>query len=406
MFVQKHRLFLLRPPVIAPVMFSLALATVGGVLLLTSRAATPVSSLEAEGGILAGTDSAVSDTTASGSHAVKFGTASATGSIKTVFTLAVENRTWSTIVGSNEWPYLNSQLLKGSAGNIAWANNFNTGLHPSLPNYIAMEAASPEGLNGNGDAQPNTNPINDNHLTKELNSAGLSWRYFGENLPGGGTSCFLNDAGSNARKPYSLDHAPFAYFTDIQTNSVCLAHIRPFQELCGALGYPAQATQSAQWASPCTNTSPTGISSPSRYNFIVPNDWDQGEHLSTDPAGGGSAAMAMPSNPNYPNNGQGCGACQSDFYLSQIVPIIVNSPAYKNGNSALFIIFDEADEGVNAASGMMVVSPYARNGYSNTITYQGWSSYVRTMQEIFGVTPFINGASSVIDFSDLFTVGL
>ncbi len=386
----------------------LVFAVLGAYALSHSHAAGFSVSGEPETGAVVSPAATGSDTLASGGSYVQFKQATVAGKIKTVFVVNVENRNWSDVgFGSPEWPYLNKQLLKGSAGNIAWATNFNTGLHPSLPNYISMEAANPEGLNGNGDAMPDNYPITAPHLTQSLNNAGLSWRYFGENLPGQGTSCFMNDGGTNARKPYSLDHNPFAYFTDIQVTSTCLAHIRPFQEVCAALGYTAQSSQSAQWSAPCSNMTAASAGTPSRYNFIVPNDWDQGEHLSTDPAGGGSAAMAMPSNSAYPNNGQGCGACQSDFYLSQIVPTIVNSPAYKNGSSALFVMFDEADEGSVAPSGMMVVSPFAKNMYASPIAYQGWGSYVRSMQEIFGVTtPWIGNAGASTDFSDFFTVPL
>jgi hypothetical protein len=393
-----------RKPIITAVV--LLFATAGVYLLSQSHATSVFLDSEPETGLVSSPAAPGSDTTASGGSYVQFKQAvTTTGKIRTVFVVNVENRNWSGVGnGSTEWPYLNKQLLKGSAGNIAWATNFNTGLHPSLPNYISMDAANPEGLAGNGDAMPDNYPITAPHLTQSLSAAGLSWRYFGENLPGQGTSCFLNDGGSNARKPFSLDHNPFAYFTDVQVTSTCLAHIRPFQEVCAALGYTAQSVQSAQWKAPCSSTVASG-GTPSRYNFIVPNDWNQGEHLSTDPAGGGNASLAMPPNPAYPNNGQGCGACQSDFYLSQIVPTIVNSPAYKNGDSALFIMFDEADEGANAPSGMMVVSSYAKNMYASPVAYQGWGSYVRTMQEIFGLTsPWIGSAGTSTDFSDLLTV--
>jgi hypothetical protein len=51
---------------------------------------------------------------------------------------------------------------------------------------------------------------------------------------------------------------------------------------------------------------------------------------------------------------------------------------------------------------MIVVSPFAKgNGYSNTIAYDH-SSTLRTMQEIFGVRPFLRAAANATDLSDLF----
>jgi hypothetical protein len=269
----------------------------------------------------------------------------------------VENRNWSDVKGNlTEWPYLNKSILPQAA----WADNFNTHLHPSLPNYIAMESASDQGWNGNGWNMPgNPSLPTTAHLTTQLNNAGIDWRYYGENIPGNGTGCPTTDPG----KPYSMDHNPFPYFDDVRANTAyCQKHERPYEELAGDLANSTTA----------------------RYNFIVPNDFDQGEHIAP---------------------GSTCGACQSDTYLSKIVPQIMNSAAYKN-NGLLVVQFDEADQGSDAPSGMMMLSPLAKKNYSNNIAYQGWSSYIRTMEDIFQVKPYINGAATAQNFSDLFTTGL
>ena len=52
---------------------------------------------------------------------------------------------------------------------------------------------------------------------------------------------------------------------------------------------------------------------------------------------------------------------------------------------------------------MIVLSPHAKGqGYSNTLHYTH-SSTLRTIQEIFGVTPFLGDAANAADLSDLFT---
>jgi phosphatidylinositol-3-phosphatase len=49
-----------------------------------------------------------------------------------------------------------------------------------------------------------------------------------------------------------------------------------------------------------------------------------------------------------------------------------------------------------------VLSPDAKGaGYSNSIHYTH-SSTLRTLQEIFGVTPLLGGATTAIDLSGLF----
>jgi hypothetical protein len=119
-----------------------------------------------------------------------------------------------------------------------------------------------------------------------------------------------------------------------------------------------------------------------RYNFITPNLCDDG-HDSCSPT-------------NDPVK-------QTDTWLSTEVPKILNSSAYKNGG-ALFITWDEG-EGGDGPIGMMVLSPLAKgNGYANSIHYTH-SSTLRTMEEIFGVSPMLGDAQNATDLSDLFIAG-
>jgi hypothetical protein len=52
---------------------------------------------------------------------------------------------------------------------------------------------------------------------------------------------------------------------------------------------------------------------------------------------------------------------------------------------------------------MIVLSPLAKgNGYHNAMAYTH-SSTLKSMQEIFGVMPFLRDAANATDLSDLFT---
>ncbi|HET7872196.1 MAG TPA: hypothetical protein VFL42_06770, partial [Terriglobales bacterium] len=82
-------------------------------------------------------------------------------------------------------------------------------------------------------------------------------------------------------------------------------------------------------------------------------------------------------------------------------PKIMVSSAFQN-NGALFITWDEAENG-DGPIGMIVLSPLARGGgYFNNIHYTH-SSTLRTLQDIFGVTPLLRDAANAADLSDLFT---
>jgi hypothetical protein len=91
-----------------------------------------------------------------------------------------------------------------------------------------------------------------------------------------------------------------------------------------------------------------------------------------------------------------------DTWLSQNVPVILNSAVFQTGG-ALFITWDEAARG-DGPIGMIVLSPFAKGGgFENFIHYEHGST-LRTMEEIFGVTPLLNDAAAQTDLSDFFTV--
>src|SRR6266567_2732431 len=59
-------------------------------------------------------------------------------SVKTVFIILMENHNWSQIKGSSSAPYINNTLLPASSYATQYFNP--PGIHPSLPNYLWLEA--------------------------------------------------------------------------------------------------------------------------------------------------------------------------------------------------------------------------------------------------------------------------
>jgi phospholipase C len=268
----------------------------------------------------------------------------------------MENHDWSSIKGNVSAPYINNTLLPA----YAHAENYRGGdMHPSLPNYITLEGGDDLGLAGKSPLPANFRIATTDHLTTYLNNHGIAWKSYSELLPGGGSVCAFVD-GMN----YSADHNSFAYFNDVTgnppqtSNAYCKAHIRPYTEFATDLR---------------NDTVP-------RYNFIIPNDLDQGEKSAT------SGASKVK---------------QSDDWLSTEVPRILASAAYRRG-AALFIVWDESKtHGTDVPIGCILVSSLAKHGYSNTIAYSH-ASTVRTVQEIFGVTPLLRKAATATDLGDLF----
>ena len=60
-----------------------------------------------------------------------------------------------------------------------------------------------------------------------------------------------------------------------------------------------------------------------------------------------------------------------------------------------------AREGGNTPIGLIVLSPFAKPGYAGTIPYTH-SSLLRTVQDVFGLRPFMRDAANATSLDDLF----
>jgi hypothetical protein len=108
---------------------------------------------------------------------------------------------------------------------------------------------------------------------------------------------------------------------------------------------------------------------------------------------------------------------QGDNFLSQVVPMIMASDAYKN-HGAIIIWWDESEmDGItgdnaddfNHTVGEIVISPHAHANVSG-VPYASPANYTHssdllTMQEIFRVEPVLGDAVNANDLSDLFGPG-
>jgi len=268
-----------------------------------------------------------------------------------VFLILMENTDWSSISGSASAPYINRKLLPIASHAEQYYNPPN--MHPSLPNYLWLEAGTNFGISSDPNPPQHTSSP---HLSSMLDAAGISWKTYQEDEDGvfDGTYCPLGYDGR-----YDVNHNPFVYFSDVTNNTTyCTTHVRP---------YSAFLTDLA------SNNVP-------RYNFIVP-DLCHDMHENIDCSSSNRIRFG-------------------DTWLSTEVPKILASPAYLN-NGALFITWDEGASG-DGPIGMIVLSPKGKRGYSNTTTYYDHSSTLRTMQEIFGVNPMIRDAANATDLRDLF----
>jgi phospholipase C len=250
----------------------------------------------------------------------------------------------------------------------AHAEAYNTpaGNHPSEPNYIWLESGSNLGITDDNDPSSNHQSTTD-HLTTHLEAAGITWKAYSEGISG--TDCPQADNGD-----FYVRHTPQLFFDDVtnhgdKNSQHCIQHVRPYTELATDLAAGTVA----------------------RYNFITPD-------VCHDMHGETFGFNCFAETANLVKEG--------DTWLSTEIPKIMASAAYQNGG-VIFIIWDEGDEslGGTASDGPLpffAISSKAKAGYAGTVAYTH-SSTLRSVQEIFGISPFMRDAGNATDLSDLFT---
>ncbi|HUJ59146.1 MAG TPA: alkaline phosphatase family protein [Kofleriaceae bacterium] len=272
----------------------------------------------------------------------------------TVFTIVMENKNRSDIVGNHDAPFIN-QLIRD---NVLASGYHDDYVHPSEPNYLWMAAGENFGILDDDD--PKSHPINStSHIADQIEKAGLTWKSYQEGM---GDPCGLTSHGR-----YAAKHNPFVFFEDIngwdgtQFNPTqrCLANVVDYSQFDVDLA---------------ANQLP-------KYVFITP-DLDDDMH-------DGSIA-------------------QGDQWLANEVPKILGTDAFNKGG-VIFLLWDEGSGTLAPGDDppFIAISPNAKAGYSSTVDFDT-SAYLMTVEKILGVAslPCGEDPSAVQSMDDLFTVSL
>ena len=366
--------------------------------------------------------------------------------IKKVFVIAMENHNWTQpanqFTGGIQQIYLNpaapfiNSLVDGTAWaeingvqkhiseSVSYASNDrnvlathggnNPHIHPSEPNYIWAEAGTNFGVLNDNDPY-GTNGTNQNstaHLVTLLTKAGKTWRSYQEDtdLTPNGTKfdnvpvaasqftvplksisgTFVNGVnqfnGSNQYN-YAAKHNPMVFFTDSNggndssTSNPLASHYAPLQQLFTDLENDTVAD----------------------YTWITPNQFNDQHTTLT----GGYKGLT----------GDPAKILQGDDFLRQIVPVIMASHAYQD-NGVIILWWDESEsDGITGDNAddfthtvpEIIISKHAHkneNGvpYASPVLFTH-SSDLKTIQELFGVSPLLGDAVNANDLSDLFQPG-
>ena len=239
-----------------------------------------------------------------------------------VFTIVLENKSASSVIGSRDAPYLNEL-----AARYGLAEAYQAVAHPSQPNYLALFSGSTHGVT---DDKPRD--ITAPTLADQLEATGHTWRVYAENVPG---DCYrgatASTGGTDGAGTYVRKHEPAISFTTISGSLARCASIRPMSDFD-----PAAST----------------------YALIVPN---------------------------MCNDAHDCPLSTADAWLKKYVPQILGSKAWSDGG-VLFITFDEADGQDRAANRVatLVIAPTVVAGMRSPVPHSHYS-LLRTIQAGIGL---------------------
>jgi len=250
-----------------------------------------------------------------------------------VFIVVEENASYPDVIGSSSMPYFNSL-----ANTYGLATNYYANLHPSIPNYFELTVGKT--LTIDDSMTPQSFPVSDDNVVRELLAAGKTWKSYAEDLPSAGYT------GGNTAK-YLVRHNPLAYMTDVQNTPAQAQNLVPFSEFAADL--------------PTANL-------PS-YSFIVPNSCDDAHD---------------------------CPLSTADAWLKTNIDPLINSPVFQK-DGLLIIVFDEGNTldftqgGGHVAA--VIVSPFGKPAYKSIALYQH-QSVLRLMLEGLGVTKLPGDAAT------------
>jgi phosphatidylinositol-3-phosphatase len=375
-----------------------------------------------------------------------------------VFVIMMENHAYGQIVGNPSAPFTNKYMKSANA-----ATNYFAVAHPSLTNYLEVVGGSNFGiLNDNSPDWHNSNCVtnlasgvtdydNNSHpvcpiwgtgtdaatptfdftnettppsinevtnidgidsipaatnisgktIADQLDEKGMSWKSYQESLPAAGADGVNNSDGffSNlisitSLLPketqtlialYAVKHDPFAYFLNVEQGNDSDSNLKNIVGFEGKSGL-FEDLESGHVPN---------------YSFIAPNQCN-------DQHGRGNAGPVCDFDPSSLGTQVGLNPAliyQGDLTVRNLVKAIHASPAWKDGNNAIVLLWDENDYSAtpNVNQVLLVVDTnYGEHGLQSERKYTHFS-LLRSIEAGFGL-PCLNHAcdDNVNVMSDLF----
>ena len=248
---------------------------------------------------------------------------------KHIAIIIFENREFENVVGKPEAPFLNQV----SQENVLLAQYYAI-THPSLPNYIALIGGDTYGYTRNC-----VNcPVTATNLADLIERSGRTWMTYQESMP---SDCASHDP----HRQYVPRHNPFMYFRSIVDDQQrCTTHVEELPQLA------------------------EDISNNKLSDFIFIT-------------------------PDICNSGHDCSIQESDRWLEDFLPSLVQAFEKDSDNYLLVVTWDEGQTtksccGLPTEAGghiaTILISPYAKPAFQDDTPYTTYS-LLRTISEAWGL---------------------
>jgi len=242
-----------------------------------------------------------------------------------VFVIMMENTSYSSLIGNPNAPFINA-----AAAQYGLATNYFGVTHPSQPNYIAATSGSTNGVTNDNDTT-----INVPNIADQIEGSSRTWRAYMQSY----SLCTSPTQSACGNQLYERKHNPFISYQDIQSNPARVANIVDFSQFASDLA---------------NNTVPD-------FSWISP---DQCHDM--------HGRAATPSDPCDFSQVQALIAT-GDAFLQNTVSAIMSSRAW-NGNSVIFITWDESDFPFSDTSGCCNANPGGGHVVMLTISHSDHSA--------------------------------
>ena len=277
-----------------------------------------------------------------------------------VVVIEEENKAYKTIFGTNaaQAPYLNQ--LKAACGT---ATNMSQLSSVSLANYVAISSGYTGHNNGKevpitSNRPPKVWPQDSVSIFEHLGTDAVQ---YAESQPG---TC----ATKGGNTDFTPDHTSYAYYTRI-FNTLC-----PTQALSLPLQNDYRAGTGAMGAAPPDITP--------RLSVIIPNKVNDGHKTDVTT----TTAQKVQA---------------TDQWLSVVLPKLLASPQYQEGDTVIFITWDEGKG--SPIIPFVVISPSTPAGMSTAVPFDHYS-LLRGVQELLGDTPLLGHAATATSVDPAFNL--